>query len=124
MRMAFVFVMVLVTGAMLSGCGPASLGGSDGWSVEKISQITGLAVPECAAVSPETGDVFISNIDAPVKGADNRYNTDDHKGDDETDRHGRSGERHQVDEQNAQQASSERNRRCRPVIETLPVTDQ
>jgi DNA-binding beta-propeller fold protein YncE len=80
MRMGFVFIMVLVAGAMLSGCAPVSLSDTDGWSVEKVSQITGLAVPECAAVSPATGDVFISNIDAPAKGADNRYNTDDHTG--------------------------------------------
>ena len=78
--MRMVLVTVLVAAAMLSGCGPVSLSDTDAWRVEKVSQITGLAVPECAAVSPETGDVFISNIDAPAKGAENRYNTDDHAG--------------------------------------------
>ena len=78
--MRMVFVTVLVAGAMLPGCGPGSLGPSDGWRVEKVATISGLAVPECAVVSPKTGDVFISNIDAPAKGADNRYNTDDHAG--------------------------------------------
>jgi hypothetical protein len=78
--MRMVLITVLVFGAMLSGCGPASLSETDGWRLEKVVKFSGLAVPECAAVAPGTGDVFISNIDAPIKGADNRYNTDDHAG--------------------------------------------
>ena len=76
--MRMVLVMVLVSGAMLSGC--AGLDSSDGWRTEQVMSISGLAVPECAAVLTETGDVFISNIDAPAKGADDRYNTDDNAG--------------------------------------------
>ena len=76
--MRMVLVTVLVVGAMLSGCG--SLGPSDGWRVEKVVKLSGFAVPECATVEVETGDVFVSNIVAPAKGADNRYNTDDGTG--------------------------------------------
>ena len=76
--MRMVLVTVLVVGAMLSGCG--SLGPSDGWRVEKVVKLSDFAVPECAAVAGETGDVFVSNIVAPAKGADNRYNTDDGTG--------------------------------------------
>jgi len=80
-----VLVTVLAVGAMLSGCGPAVSPSSpfyyyDGWQVEKVVKISGLAVPECAAVVPETGEVLVSNIDAPAEGADNRYNTDDGTG--------------------------------------------
>jgi len=80
--MRMVLVTVLVVGAMLAGCGPVvpSISSSDGWRVEKVATVTGLAVPECAAVLPETGEVFISNIDAPAEGADDRYNTDDNTG--------------------------------------------
>jgi DNA-binding beta-propeller fold protein YncE len=77
-----VLVTVLAVGAMLSsGCSILLLGGpSDGWRVEKVMHVSGLAVPECATVAAETGDVFISNIDAPAEGPANRYNTDDHQG--------------------------------------------
>jgi len=80
-----VLVAVLAVGAMLSGCAPVVSPSApsyhfDDWRVEKVLDITGLAVPECAAVLGETGEVFISNIDAPAKGADNRYNTDDGTG--------------------------------------------
>jgi len=83
--MRMVLVMVLAVGAMLSGCGPVLSPSApsyyyDAWRVEKVATIAGLAVPECAAVLPETGDVFISNIDAPDEGADNRYNTEDGTG--------------------------------------------
>ena len=83
--MRMVLVTVLALGAMLSGCAPVVSPSSpsyhyDGWRVEKVVKITGLAVPECAAVLPETGEVFVSNIDAPAKGADNRYNTEDGTG--------------------------------------------
>jgi hypothetical protein len=80
-----VLVAVLVIGAMLSsGCVESSPTSPfyhyDGWQVEKVATVEGLAVPECAAVVGETGDVLISNIDAPAEGADDRYNTDDGKG--------------------------------------------
>ncbi|MCP4375784.1 MAG: hypothetical protein GY794_06365, partial [bacterium] len=61
--MRMVLVLVLVVGMIV--CGGCSLGPSDHWRVEKVARISGLAVPECAVVVPETGDVFISNIDAP-----------------------------------------------------------
>jgi len=83
--MRMVLVTVLAVGAMLSGCSPVASPSSpsyfyDAWRVEKVATIAGLAVPECAAVLPETGEVFISNIDAPAEGADDRYNTDDGTG--------------------------------------------
>jgi len=76
-----VLVTVLTVGAMLSsGCGVILSNASDGWSVEKVTSFSGLAVPECATVAPRSGDVFVSNIDAPSEGPDNRYNTDDNQG--------------------------------------------
>jgi hypothetical protein len=73
-----VLVTVLAVVAVLSGC--ASLGPSDGWRLVKVVEVPGFLVPECAAVAPGTGDVFVSNIVAPAKGADDRYNTEDGTG--------------------------------------------
>ena len=83
--MRMVIAAVLVFGAMLSGgCGvvlpDSSPSAPAEWRAEKVMVVSGLAVPECATVASDTGDVFISNIDAPAKGADNRYNTDDNVG--------------------------------------------
>jgi len=50
------------------------------WRVEEIARVSSLAVPECAAVDAASGNVYISNIDAPKEGPDNRYNTDDNRG--------------------------------------------
>jgi DNA-binding beta-propeller fold protein YncE len=81
------FITVILAGAMLSGCaapGPNAISNptsaTDGWIVEKVTEVSNLAVPECAAVCPDGGDVFISNIDAPKEGPDNRYNTEDNQG--------------------------------------------
>ena len=91
MRTGFV-AFLAITAALLNGCevkpsasvdtpDPSSPYASfEGWRVEEIARVSSLAVPECTAVDVVTGDVFISNIDAPEEGPDNRYNTDDHQG--------------------------------------------
>ncbi len=90
MRMGL--ITVLAVSAMLTGgCAvepqtpPVSSPASPyhsfaGWRVEEIARVSSLATPECATVDAATGDVFISNIDAPKEGPDNRYNTDDNQG--------------------------------------------
>lgn len=73
---------LLFTGAMLSivlsGCGKTD--GPDPvkatWSVEQLSVIEGLDLPESVAIDPVKGDVYVSNIVTP----DESYWVDDSNG--------------------------------------------
>jgi len=68
--MRFTVPWVLLGCAALAGCA----GG--GWSARETAVIGGFRVPECVLVDPETGSVYVSNMDAAAE----QYWTDDGTG--------------------------------------------